>query len=112
MRGCGCDLCSRPSPRPRMRVADDFAKLGRMLSREGGGVSHGKLGRDDRRNGSALPLPLRERVGVRGYGLSIDRATPSGPDFVRATFSRKGRREKERLAQVQFLEEVVALVVD
>ncbi len=29
-------------------------------------------------NGSELPLPLRERVGVRGYGLTIDRNPSPG----------------------------------
>jgi hypothetical protein len=31
---------------------------------------------------------------VRGYGLSIERDPSSGTDCVRATFSHKGRREK------------------
>jgi protein PhnA len=31
---------------------------------------------------------------VRGRGLSIDRNPSSGTDFVRATFSHKGRREE------------------
>jgi hypothetical protein len=40
---------------------------------------------------------------VRGLGLSIDRNPSSGTDFVRATFSHKGRREEEALHKVKGL---------
>src|ERR1019366_10593307 len=36
-----------------------------------------------------------KEVGVRGPGLSISHNPSSGTDFVRATFSHKGRREEE-----------------
>jgi hypothetical protein len=49
-----------------------------------------------------LPLSLvgkggrdaKHRGRVRGPGLSIDLNPSSGTDFVRATFSHKGRREE------------------
>jgi hypothetical protein len=44
-----------------------------------------------RRTGGVLPLPLWERVGVRGYGLSVDYPSPGG---FAADLSRKGRGEE------------------
>jgi len=45
-------------------------------------------------SGKALPLPLWERVGVRGYGLTIDRNPSPGSHLtMRSDFSRKGRGE-------------------
>jgi uncharacterized protein (DUF779 family) len=45
-------------------------------------------------NGSELPLPLWERVGVRGYGLTIDRNPSPGSHLtMRSDLSRKGRGE-------------------
>jgi hypothetical protein len=45
-------------------------------------------------NGGALPLPLRERVGMRGYGLTIDRNPSPGSHLtMRSDLSRKGRGE-------------------
>src|ERR1700735_3939100 len=45
-------------------------------------------------NGSELPLPLWERVGVRGYGLTIDRTPSPGSHLaMRSDLSRKGRGE-------------------
>src|SRR5450755_3819958 len=38
----------------------------------------------------------KHRGRVRGFFLSIDRAPSSGADFVRATFSHKGRREVKK----------------
>jgi hypothetical protein len=40
-------------------------------------------------NGSALPLPLWERAGVRGYGLTIDRNPSPGSHLaMRSDLSR------------------------
>src|SRR5580693_1086776 len=42
-------------------------------------------------NGSTLPLPLRERVGVRGYGLTIDRnPSPGSHPAMRSDLSTRG----------------------
>ena len=46
--------------------------------------------------GAAPPLPLRERVGVRGGGGALSEhgaARPPHPAAAAATFSLKGRRE-------------------
>jgi hypothetical protein len=52
-------------------------------------------------NGSALPLPLWERVGVRGYGLTIDRNPSPGSHLaMRSDLSRKGRGEVSPLADL------------
>src|ERR1700674_458432 len=48
-------------------------------------------------NGSELPLPLWERVGVRGYGLTIDRNPSPGSHLaMRSDLSHKGRGEVGR----------------
>src|ERR1700674_5725463 len=48
-------------------------------------------------NGSELPLPLWERVGVRGYGLTIDRNPSPGSHLaMRSDLSHKGRGEESR----------------
>jgi glyoxylase-like metal-dependent hydrolase (beta-lactamase superfamily II) len=48
-------------------------------------------------NGSKLPLPLRERVGVRGYGLTIDcNPSPGSHLTMRSDLSHKGRGEVSR----------------
>ncbi len=45
-------------------------------------------------NGSELPLPLWERGGVRGYGLTTDRNPSPGSHLaMRSDLSRKGRGE-------------------
>src|SRR5882724_12892477 len=46
--------------------------------------------------GSALPHPLWERVGVRGYGLTIDRNPSPGSHLaMRSDLSHKGRGDTE-----------------
>jgi hypothetical protein len=53
-------------------------------------------------NGGALPLPLRERVGVRGYGLTIDRNPSPGSHLaMRSDLSHKGRGEVSATAERQ-----------
>jgi hypothetical protein len=48
-------------------------------------------------NGSELPLPLWERGGVRGYGLTIDRNPSPGSHLaMRSDLFRKGRGEVNR----------------
>src|SRR6476661_8134361 len=45
-----------------------------------------------RHNGSELPLPLWERVGVRGHGLSIERNPSPGSHLtMRSDLSHRGR---------------------
>jgi hypothetical protein len=54
-----------------------------------------RLNRKD--NGSALPLPLWERVGVRGYSLSLGRNPSPGSHLaMRSDLSHKGRGEVSR----------------
>src|SRR6185312_6685773 len=57
-------------------------------------------------NGKALPLPLWERVGVRGYGLTIDRNPSPGSHLTMrrsrsvasASFFKNGRRRRPLLS--------------
>src|SRR5258708_31731009 len=52
-----------------------------------------------RGRGGALPLPLWERVGVRGYGLSLGRNPSPGSHLsMRSDLSHKGRGGTEHAA--------------
>jgi hypothetical protein len=52
--------------------------------------------------GGELPLPLWERVGVRGYGLSIDlNPSPGSHLSMRSDLSHKGRGEANPLTPIQ-----------
>jgi ribosomal protein RSM22 (predicted rRNA methylase) len=47
--------------------------------------------------GRGWPRCEASRTGEAGHGLSLERDPSSGTDFVRATFSHKGRREEDEM---------------
>jgi hypothetical protein len=65
--------------------------------REWARPEHDEIGLNGKGNGSELPLPLWERVGVRGSGLTIDRNPSPGSHLaMRSDLSHKGRGEVSR----------------
>ena len=121
VRGSGLSIVRNPSPGSHLSMRSDLSHKGRGDNEQaatiirtsnrtlsGGSVGLGAArifrdvlsGRVAKRpclgNGSELPLPLRERVGVRGSGLSIVRNPSPGLHLtMQSDLSRKGRGGNE-----------------